>query len=221
MSRQGTRAEQGPAPSRDQGPTPSRDQGPAPSRDEGPTPSHHQGPAPSPWVERFVPAASTTGAGDAAPAALDVACGAGRHARLLRQRGYRVVAVDRDVSGVADLAGDPAVELVEADLEDGGPFPLAGRRFAVIVVANYLHRPLLGPLVDAVAAGGRLLYETFSVDQPAYGRPTNPEWLLAHGELLEVVGGRLRVIAYEDVIDEPPPSGPPAARQRVCADRVA
>lgn len=179
---------------------------------------------PSPWVQRFLPlagelAARVAGAGADAEAAvaLDLACGAGRHTRLLRRRGYRVVAVDRDLSGLADLAGDDRVEPLEADLEDGRPFPLAGRRFAVVIVANYLHRPLLPDLVDAVAPGGRLVYETFSVEQPAYGRPTNPDFLLAHGELLELCAGRLRVVAYEDLVDAGPP---PAARQRVCADRA-
>lgn len=170
------------------------------------------------WIRRFVPRADGCHqpGDDGEPAALDVACGAGRHVALLRERGYRVAAVDRDVSGLADFSGDPGVEVHEVDLESGGPFPLAGRGFALVVVTNYLHRPLLDDLVAAVAPGGRLLYETFTVDQPAYGRPTNPDWLLEHGELLELVRGRLRVVAYEDVVE----GEPPATRQRLCADRL-
>lgn len=175
---------------------------------------------PSEWVQRFLPVAGDMAgrlqAEDLPPAALDLACGGGRHTRLARQRGYHVVAVDRDLSGLADLAGDDGVERVDADLEDGRPFPLRGRRFAAVIVTNYLHRPLLDDLVATVAVGGRLLYETFSVDQPAHGRPTNPDFLLAHGELLELARGRLRVIAYTDLVD----GDPPAARQRLCADRV-
>lgn len=165
---------------------------------------------PSDWVRRWVPAAS------ADERALDLACGAGRHARELLRRGYTVTAVDFDLSRVRDLFDDPRVETWEADLENGGAFPLAGRTFGVVVVTNYLHRPLLPLLVDAVAAGGRLLYETFSVDQPRFGRPTNPGWLLRPGELLEVVGDRLRVRGYEDcVVDDPP-----RAVQRICAERA-
>lgn len=135
--------------------------------------------------------------------------------RELLSRGYAVTAVDADVSQLGDLFGDPRVEVWEADLEDGRPFPLAGETFDVVLAINYLHRPLLPLLVDAVAAGGLLVYETFSVDQPRFGRPTNPDWLLRPGELLEVVRGRLRVRGYEDCVLE----DPVRAVQRVCAER--
>jgi hypothetical protein len=124
------------------------------------------------------------------------------------------VAVDRDTSGLADLAGDARLQIVEADLEDGGPFPLSGRRFDGVVVTSYLHRPLLGDLVSAVAPGGALVYETFARGQERLGRPTNPDFLLRPGELLEAVRGLLRVVAYEDLtVDRPPP----ARVQRICA----
>ena len=145
---------------------------------------------------------------------LDVACGPGRHTRLFLERGHRVVAIDRDLSGIADLAEHPRLERVEADLEEGGPFPLSGRSFAAVVVANYLHRPLLPSLVDAVDATGVFVYETFSVGNERFGRPRNPDFLLRPGELLDAVRGRLRVIAYEDVVVDRPS---PAAIQRVCA----
>lgn len=167
---------------------------------------------PSPWIARFAPRVAR----DAD--VLDLACGAGRHARLFRARGHRVVAVDRDVSGVRDLVGDAGVEVIEIDLEDGAPFPLVGRSFAAIVVTNYLYRPLLPALVDAVAPNGWLLYETFSVDQARLGRPTNPDFLLRPGELADVVAGKLRVIAYEDVTDDGA-GGVPVAVQRIAAVR--
>ncbi len=133
---------------------------------------------------------------------LDVAAGGGRHTRWFVARGHHVVAVDRDTSLLLELA-DSDVEVVEADLE-GGPWPFPGQRFDVIVVTNYLHRPLLPTLVDAVARGGALLYETFAVGQERYGRPSNPDWLLQPGELLEAVRGELRVVAYEDVTTDRP-----------------
>lgn len=163
----------------------------------------------SAWVRRWVPAAAS------GARALDLACGAGRHTRLLVDRGYVVTAVDVDVSGLGDLVDDPRVEALEVDLEDGSPFPLAGRRFDVVVVTAHLHRPLLPALVSAVAAGGRLVYETFSVDQPRFGRPTRADHLLRPGELLEAVRGRLRVRGYEDRVL----ADPPRAVQRVCAER--
>jgi hypothetical protein len=86
------------------------------------------------------------------------------------------------------------------------------------VVTNYLYRPLLHRLVSVVAAPGALLYETFAVGNERFGRPTRPEFLLRPGELLDVVRGRLRVVAFEDlVVDEPRP----AALQRIAAVRDA
>jgi SAM-dependent methyltransferase len=155
---------------------------------------------PSPWVIRF--ASLVSGRGDV----LDIACGAGRHTRLFLARGHRVVAVDRDLSGVADLAEHTRLERVETDLEDETPFALSGRRFSAVVVTNYLHRPLMPAIVAAVDADGILLYETFAVGNERFGRPKNPHFLLRPGELLDVVRGYLRVIAYEDiVVDEPSP----------------
>lgn len=128
---------------------------------------------------------------------LDLAAGGGRHASFFLERGNPVTAVDKDTAALAALA-HPGLEVVTADLEDG-PWPLGDRRFAAVVVTNYLHRPLMPALVAAVAPGGALLYETFAAGNERFGRPASPEHLLQPGELLEAVRGRLRVIAYEDV----------------------
>ncbi len=127
------------------------------------------------------------------------------------------MAVDRDVSRLAHLVGHPVLEIVEVDLEDGRPFPFAGRTFDGIVVTNYLFRPILADLVAAVAPGGILIYETFARGHERLGHPTNPDFLLEPGELLQAVRGRLEVIAYEDVtVHEPSP----ALLQRICARRT-
>jgi len=134
-------------------------------------------------------------------AVLDVAAGGGRHSRFLAGRGHKVTAVDRDISAIA---ADPDIESIQADLEDGSPWPLAGRRFGAIVVTNYLHRPLFPRLIDSLEAGGVLLYETFMEGNERFGRPTNPDFLLKEGELLDVVRGRFAVTAYEArLISEP------------------
>ncbi|MEX0852570.1 MAG: hypothetical protein WD036_04705, partial [Bauldia sp.] len=142
------------------------------------------------------------------------------HVRWLLARGLAVTAVDRDVTGLADIADAPGLEIIEADLEAaptaGGGWPLGGRRFAAVIVANYLWRPLLPAIVAAVAEGGVLLYETFARGNAAFGRPANPDFLLAPGELLDAVRGSLHVVAYEHgVIDTPRP----AVVQRICAVR--
>lgn len=163
---------------------------------------------PSAWVVRFEKLLPEVGE------ILDLACGRGRHSRFFLARGREVVAVDRDVSAVADLGGQ--MEIIERDLEDGGPFPLQGRRFAGVVVTNYLYRPLFPSLMAAVAPNGLLIYETFARGNERFGRPKNPDHLLRPGELLEAVRGTLRVLAYEDLIVETPR---PAAVQRICARR--
>jgi SAM-dependent methyltransferase len=167
--------------------------------------------APSPWIERFAPRI--------AGPALDLACGSGRHVRWLLARGLAVTAVDRDVSGLADIAGAPGLETIAADLESeaaAGGWPLDERRFATVIVANYLWRPLLPAIVAAVAESGTLLYETFAHGNAAFGQPANPAFLLAPGELLDAVRGKLQVVAYEHgVVDAPRP----AVMQRICAVR--
>ena len=145
---------------------------------------------PSRWIERFaylVPSGARV---------LDVAAGQGRHARFFASRGARVLAVDRDAASLAALRDVAGVETRIADLEDGG-WPLANGAFDAIVVANYLHRPLLAHLVAALNADGALLYETFAAGNERYGRPSNPAFLLREGELLDAVRGRLTVIAFE------------------------
>lgn len=143
-----------------------------------------------PWVTRHLPGVPAGGT------VLDLACGNGRHARAALAAGHRVVAVDRDISAVADLAGRPDLRIVEADLESGAPFPVQGP-FAGVIVTNYLWRPILPDIVAAVASDGILIYQTFAAGNERFGRPSNPDFLLRPGELLDVVAGRLVVVDYE------------------------
>lgn len=142
---------------------------------------------------------------EAGQSLLDVACGGGRHLRYALSLGYAVTGIDRDLNGIADLTGQPGVRSIEADLEAGPSAPFAGESYDVVIVTNYLWRPLLPEIVAAVAPDGLLIYETFARGNEAYGRPTNPDFLLEPGELLEAVriGGanagvpHLWPIAYE------------------------
>ncbi|HSS46319.1 MAG TPA: methyltransferase domain-containing protein [Burkholderiales bacterium] len=169
----------------------------------------HELTAPSEWVSRFASLIPEKGK------VLDVACGSGRHARLLAGLGHIVEAVDGDESSLQSLRGVAGVSARLADLE-GGPWPYTGRQFAGIIVCNYLHRPLFPRMLEALEQEGVLIYETFAVGNERFGKPSNPNFLLKPGELLEVVRGQLRVIAYEDVyVDHPKP----AMVQRICAKR--
>ena len=98
----------------------------------------------------------------------------------------------------------PRVELIEADLEGGSPWPLLGRVFDAVIVTNYLHRPLLPDIVAAVAPRGILIYETFAAGQGRFGRPSNPDFLLRPGELLDAVRDKLIPFAYEQVMLDGP-----------------
>jgi SAM-dependent methyltransferase len=161
----------------------------------------HGAEAPSAWVVRWAQLV-THGP------VLDVASGAGRHARFFAGRGLDVVAVDNVPQRI------PGVTFVQADLESG-PWPFAGQRFAAVVVANYLHRPLFAQLEQAVDEGGVLIYETFMAGNERYGRPSNPAYLLQPGELLRAFKA-LTVVAFEQGTVERPKQ---AAMQRVCALR--
>lgn len=147
--------------------------------------------SPSSWIVRFAHLV----AHDAR--VLDLACGRGRHARYFAGRGCRVLAVDRDAGAIASLAGVTGVETAALDLE-AGPWPLAGERFGAIVVTNYLHRPLFPHLLAGLNEQGILLYETFARGNEAYGRPSNPAFLLERGELLRIVENELDIVAFEE-----------------------
>lgn len=164
---------------------------------------------PSAWVRRF---SSLIPAGGAV---LDLACGAGRHARMLAGMGFRVEAVDRDAEALAGLAGIPGIETRQADLE-GGPWPYFGRGFDGIVVTNYLWRPLMPQLLNALEEGAILIYETFMAGNERFGRPSRPDFLLRPGELLDLVRRRLSIVAFEQGEVAVPA---PAMVQRLCAAR--
>jgi SAM-dependent methyltransferase len=149
--------------------------------------AEHTGLAASPWVRRWSCLVRPGGS------VLDVACGAGRHLRWFAENGFEPTGVDRDpaaqtLSGIADI--------VIADIENG-PWPLAGRRFDAVVVTNYLWRPLWPSLIGSVADGGVLVCETFAGGNASVGKPSNPDFLLRTGELLQACEG-LRVVAFED-----------------------
>jgi SAM-dependent methyltransferase len=167
---------------------------------------HHQD-APSRWIERFASLIRKGGT------VLDLACGFGRHSRYLADLGLQVTAVDRDPAAIESLANVANVIATVADIESA-PWPFPGARFDGIVVTNYLWRPLFPMLLDALDPGGVLLYETFAMGNEKFGKPSNPNFLLRPGELLDLVRGRLKVIAFEDLCVESPR---PAMVQRLCA----
>lgn len=164
----------------------------------------------SPWLEHYcgliVPGGKV----------LDLACGGGRHARFLAERGYTVFAVDRDPDCLAKIQ-HRNITTAQMDLE-ATDWPISVSEFGLwnaIIVTNYLYRPYLDLLPTLLEEGGILLYETFAEGNAEFGKPSNPNFLLRHGELLDLAQKyHLRVLAYRDVFIESPK---PAMVQSLCA----
>ena len=171
---------------------------------------------PSPWIARFAPLAPENGQ------VLDVAAGGGRHSRVFLERGHPVTAIDKNTSALGKLPHQQNLRIVEFDMEADNPLfdqggPLAGQVFNTIVVVNYLYRPNFTGLLDALAPGGLFLYETFALGNEAYAKPRNPDHLLKSGELIDLVAGRMQIVAYEHGRVE---NGDiPGVKQRLCAVR--
>ena len=123
---------------------------------------------------------------------LDVACGRGRHALWLAARGFDVHAIDRNAEAIEHLtatARDRNLNLRAnvIDLETEPPPSLGASEYDLVLGFNYLHRPLMPALREALKPGGRLFYETFTIHQAERGHPRNPAFLLKDGELAELV----------------------------------
>ncbi len=172
----------------------------------------------SAWVQRFA------GLIPAGGAVLDLACGAGRHSRFLRAVGLEVLAADRDPVLLQALAAE-GILTRQVDLEagpQGFDWPFEASSFAAIIVTNYLHRPLFPRMLASLRADGLLIYETFAIGNAAFGRPSNPDFLLADAELIAQMRSnsevKMHVLAYEHgYVDQPKP----AIVQRICARKAA
>ena len=160
----------------------------------------HDSLEPTDWVRRWAGLVTRS-------PVLDVASGAGRHAKLFSSRGLNVIAVDRETQVLPGV-----ITFIKADLEDGSPWPFAGQRFGGVVVTNYLHRPLLPILAQSLAEHGVLIYETFMAGNEKFGKPSNPNFLLRPGELLQACAG-LTVAAFEQGTTDK------AVVQRICVIR--
>ena len=140
----------------------------------------HGGQPPSAWIQRWSHLLKP------ASRVLDLACGRGRHARWFHGQGHTVTALDRCSAALALIDLPPArCEKVLADIESGA-WPLAGRQFDAVVVSHYLWRPLMPVLLDSLAPGGVLIYETFTQGNETVGKPSRPDFLLQAGELLRL-----------------------------------
>jgi SAM-dependent methyltransferase len=142
----------------------------------------------------------TSGAWSIAPGrALDIACGQGRNALLLAKRGFDVTALDISPVALAEarrraLAKNLTVLWQIADLEH---IKLPPERYDLVVNFNYLQRSLIPQILSALKVGGHVIFETYLIDQKEIGHPKNPEYLLAHNELLDLFRS-CRVLCYRE-----------------------
>ena len=140
--------------------------------------------SPSPFVVEWIERIARERRGPAC--ALDVAMGTGRHAVVLARSGLRTFGVDVKLDSVREAIAAGRREGVRIDgwCADLTQHPLPRARFDVVVVCRYLQRDLFPDLRAAVAAGGIVIYETFTTNQRALGRPpTSADHLLEPGEL--------------------------------------
>ncbi|MCB5187525.1 class I SAM-dependent methyltransferase [Methylobacillus caricis] len=165
-------------------------------------------PQPSSWVMRHSAHIRPEGS------VLDLASGTGRNARWLASQGFQVEAADKDESALYGMREVANIAIRHVDLENG-EWSYADSRFDAIVVCRYLYRPLLPLLNHSLASGGVLIYETFMQGHEAFGRPSNPDFLLAPNELLHVFQPVFRVMAYEEGMLQSAPD--PAVLQRIVA----
>jgi len=170
------------------------------------------------WNQRY--ATATTGASQTAPeaamvlsanqhllpqrgCALDLACGRGGNALLLARHGLQTEAWDIAEAALSQLqqqAADEGLTLRTRPIDlDSEPLPQAA--FEVICVSGFLKRPLCPAISAALKPGGVLFYQTFTQRRASdVSGPSNPEFLLAPGELRQLFDD-LELLVYREEAD--------------------
>lgn len=163
---------------------------------------------------------------------LDLACGTGRHVHAVLRADYAaemaITAADINTASLEvlrhSLAEEAEVRLMAVDLEQDGLVlaDVLGRDgFDIVVVTNYLHRPLLGQIFRLVSPDGVILYETFGQGNEQFGKPSNPDFLLADGELVAVLPDEFSVLhSFFGQRQELYPDRPPAVIGQLAARRA-
>jgi 2-polyprenyl-3-methyl-5-hydroxy-6-metoxy-1,4-benzoquinol methylase len=135
---------------------------------------------------------------------LDVAMGVGRNAVYLSRMGFKVKGVDISSDAVNNALvlarrDNVHIETVVADLEAN--FQIEKGAYDVILCFNYLQRSLMPRIKEGLRPGGMVVYETYTIDQPRFGKPKNPDYLLKYNELLRIFR-EFRCLRYREGIIE-------------------
>jgi len=120
---------------------------------------------------------------------LDLACGRGQNGLFLAGLNLPVILADQSPEALKEARREAKekglkAEFWEIDLETGQN-PLKEEYYRAILIFRYLYRPLIPYIRKGIKKGGILIYETFTIEQPKYGHPHNPDYLLKPGELAE------------------------------------
>ena len=131
--------------------------------------------------------------------ALDIACGSGRNALFLAEKGFEVTGIDISAVALAraeQRAKEKSLAILwrQADLENE---TIEAGGYDLIVNIDYLQRSLLPAMKAALKTGGCIIFDTYLTDQQAIGQPKNPDYLLRHNELLDSFRD-FRVLHYRE-----------------------
>ena len=125
---------------------------------------------------------------------LDFASGTGRHCINLANNRRIITAIDKDKNKLDLYKNLNNINTICFDLESNDDWPLEKETFDIIIVANYLYRPKIKKLANYLKKEGFLIYETFAVGNEKYGRPSNPDYLLKHKELIKLFKNKIEIM---------------------------
>lgn len=133
---------------------------------------------------------------------LDLACGSGRNGLWFLAQGAQVTFIDQDLTSLSALK-HPKAHPLQWDLEDGSAATLPVETFDIVLVFNYLHRPLMPQIAASVKPKGIIVYETFTRQQAEIGRPRNPDFLLTENELKSAFANWQPLHYFEGLLSDP------------------
>lgn len=135
--------------------------------------------------------------------ALDLAMGTGRNAIFLAENGHIVDGIDSSEVAVENVRSFAQRESlpIHAKHADLTTYQIVENHYDVIINFYFLERSLFPQIMKGLKQSGMLLFETYTIEQPKYGRPHNPAYLLKPNELLQSFM-ELHIIYYHERIDK-------------------
>jgi len=150
---------------------------------------------PSEWIKNNLPQCNTN------LNLLDLACGNGRHSIYAASIGYKVTSIDKNKNKLSNLKKNKLIFPIQFDIESNNNWPFPKKKFDVVIVTNYLYRPIFNNIINSIKLHGKLLYETFTAENYIFGKPNNKNYLLEPQELLKLARNKnLKIINYEEII---------------------